>query len=72
LAEQLVLMALFRKRKSTHFWYEFRIKSSKEGIFYAIRPTKEVGSTGIVNGKLNSTIKLNGNLDQSMSPDLKH
>jgi hypothetical protein len=27
---------------------------------------------GIVNGKLNSTIKLNGNLDQSMSPDLKH
>jgi hypothetical protein len=26
---------------------------------------------GIVNGKLNSTIKLNGNLDQSMSPDLK-
>ena len=26
---------------------------------------------GIVNGKLNSTIKLNGNLTESMSPDLK-
>ena len=26
---------------------------------------------GIINGKLNSTIKLNGNLDDSMSPDLK-
>jgi hypothetical protein len=26
---------------------------------------------GIVNGKINSTIKLNGNLDDTMSPDLK-
>jgi hypothetical protein len=26
---------------------------------------------GIINGKLNSTIKLNGNLNESMSPDLK-
>jgi hypothetical protein len=38
---------------------------------YAIRFTKKLSTCRNYKWKLNSTIKLNGNLNESMSPDLK-
>jgi hypothetical protein len=39
---------------------------------HPIRPVEKLAPiAGIINGKLNSTIKLNGNLDATAMPDLK-
>jgi hypothetical protein len=56
---------------NTNIHNGFRFPSQYCGVIYAIRFKKLAPLAGIINGKLNSTIKLNGNLNESMSPDLK-
>jgi hypothetical protein len=68
-------MELFRQKKKCllSIW-TFTQTSRYCTIIYPIRPVEKLAPiAGIINGKLNSTIKLNGNLDATaMRPDLKN
>jgi hypothetical protein len=65
-------MELFPQKKSTYFQHGSFTETSRYcKVIYPIRPVEKLAPiAGIINGKLNSTIKLNGNLDAAMRPDL--
>jgi hypothetical protein len=66
-------MELFRQKKKCLQYGPFT-KTSRYANHLPIRPVEKLAPiAGIINGKLNSTIKLNGNLDATaMRPDLKN
>jgi hypothetical protein len=65
--------AISTKEKVPTFNMDLSQTSRYCTIIYPIRPVEKLAPiAGIINGKLNSTIKLNGNLDATaMRPDLK-